>query len=83
MADLFEPERFKKFEDGMAHLEGLIEKLESGELELDEAISIFEEACKVAKWCYGKLNEAEKKIKLLLKDENGVLTLKESEIKGE
>ena len=81
MRDLFEPERFKKFRDGMEYLERLIEKLESGGLDLDEAISTFEEACKVAKWCYKKLDEAEKKIKLLIKDENGILTLKETETK--
>ena len=59
------------FEQGLARLEELVEKLEDGELGLDESLSVFEEGIRLTKELNKKLDQAEKKLELLLKDENG------------
>ena len=59
------------FEAGVARLEGLIEELENGELDLDRSLAVFEEGINLSRQLNQKLDEAEKKLELLLKDENG------------
>lgn len=55
-----------KFEDAMQELEAITSKLEKGDLSLDESVSNFEEGMKLAKKCNNILEEAEKKIKILV-----------------
>ncbi len=55
-----------KFEDAMQELEAITAKLEKGDLSLDESVSKFEEGMKLAKKCNNILEEAEKKIKVLV-----------------
>lgn len=55
-----------KFEDAMQELETITAKLEKGDLSLDESVSNFEEGMKLAKKCNNILEEAEKKIKVLV-----------------
>lgn len=55
-----------KFEDAMQELEVITAKLEKGDLSLDESVSKFEEGMKLAKKCNNILEEAEKKIKVLV-----------------
>lgn len=55
-----------KFEDAMQELEVITAKLEKGDLNLDESVSNFEEGMKLAKKCNNILEEAEKKIKVLV-----------------
>ncbi len=57
----------KKFEDAMARLEEIVTQLESGDLSLEESLNIFEEGMKLAKFCSAKLEEAEKKVTMLVK----------------
>jgi exodeoxyribonuclease VII small subunit len=66
----------RKFEDALAELESVVEKLESGELSLDESLKIFEQGVRLVKFCNEKLGEVEKKIDLLVKDKEGKLQLK-------
>lgn len=61
----------EKFETSLAKLEDVVKRLESGELALDDALKAFEEGVKHAAICNRKLNEAEKKIELLLKQKDG------------
>ena len=62
----------EKFEDLLVKLEGVANNLESGKLDLNESINSFEEGIKLSKLCNKKLDEAEKKIKILLEnDESG------------
>ena len=61
----------KKFEDAMARLEEIVQSLERGELSLEESIKAFEEGMKLAKFCSQKLEEAEKKVSILLKEGDG------------
>lgn len=61
----------KKFEEAMERLEHIVESLEQGELSLEESLEIFEEGMKLVNFCSKKLEEAEQKVTLLMKDQNG------------
>ena len=63
---------YKDFESALARLEELTEQLESGELQLEESITLYSEGLEIAKFCNEKLAEAEKKIKVIASDNNGV-----------
>ena len=69
----------KKFEDAVEDLEKVVERLESGELSLEESLAAFEDGVKLVKFCNEKLNEVEKKIELLVRDKEGKLQLKSLE----
>lgn len=74
-----EPKKPQKFEEALKRLEEIVEKLESGDQPLEKSLALFEEGIKLARFCNVKLNEAEKKISLLMKDKSGNLELKEVE----
>jgi exodeoxyribonuclease VII small subunit len=61
----------KTFEQSMKQLEGIVQELESGDLPLEKAIKKFEEGIQLTKLCAAKLDETEKKISLLMEDEQG------------
>jgi len=63
----------KRFEEALQELETIVQRLEDGNLSLDESLALFEEGIKLSRLCAQRLDEAEKKIELLLKDENGAL----------
>lgn len=54
------------FEDSYARLEQVIERLEGGELSLDESVALFEEGMRLARHCGQKLDDAELKVSQLL-----------------
>lgn len=56
------------FEDSMKRLEEIANELEKDDLTLDESIKKFEEGMKLSKECKKMLNEAEKKITILIGD---------------
>ncbi len=60
----------KSFEEQMENLEKIVAELENGNLNLDESVNKFEEGIKISKECNKILEEAEKKITILL-NENG------------
>ena len=61
----------KKFEDAMKQLEGIVQNLENGDLPLENSLKSFEEGMKLVKFCSSKLEEAEKKVNLLVKESDG------------
>lgn len=61
------------FEKAMKNLELIVQQLESGDQALEEAVKKFEEGVKLSKFCSEKLDETEKRITILLKDQNGNL----------
>ena len=61
----------KTFEENLKELEDIATNLESGDLGLDEAIKEFEKGIKLSKECSNKLDEAEKKINILVQGEDG------------
>jgi len=62
------------FEDSLARLETIVADLESGDLPLEEALRLFEEGIGVVKRCTRKLDEAEKRVEVLLKAADGETT---------
>ena len=59
------------FEKAMQELEILIDKMESGELNLEESLTYFEQGVKLTRQCQISLKEAEQKVAILLnKDKN-------------
>ena len=56
------------FEESIEKLEDIANKLESGELDLDSRLKIFEEGIKISNNCSKMLEKAEKKITILLED---------------
>jgi len=56
----------ENFEESMKKLEGIVTELENGNLNLDESVKRFEEGMKIAKQCNTILEDAEKKITILL-----------------
>ena len=59
------------FESAMKRLESIVHELESGDLSLDEALKKFQDGVKLSKFCSNKLDETERKVSILLKDEEG------------
>ena len=59
------------FENSMLELEQIVKKLEKGDTTLDESLSLFEKGVKLSKECQNMLDKAEKKVSVLLKNENG------------
>ena len=64
----------KTFEDSMTELEGIVTKLENGDISLDDSLKLFEQGIKLAKTCQEKLDDAEKTVKILTQNENGTMT---------
>ena len=56
------------FEQSLKRLEEIVDKLEGEELALEESLKLFEEGVKLAESCGRRLDDAEKKVTLLLKD---------------
>ncbi len=65
-----------KFEEALAKLEKIVEKLESGELSLEESITKYEEGIKLSKACSKKLKDAREKVEMLVKSDSGKLQTK-------
>ncbi len=69
-----------KFEDALKKLENIVDRLESGELELEEAINIFEEGINLSLYCQQELKKAEGRIRQLVKNLNDEFELQEFEL---
>ncbi|MBI2203104.1 MAG: exodeoxyribonuclease VII small subunit [Candidatus Rokubacteria bacterium] len=63
-----------KFEDCLARLEQIVTALETGNLPLDESLKVFEEGIALARHCSRYLEDAERRIEILVKDEAGTPT---------
>jgi len=61
------------FEEALKRLEGVVERLEEGDIPLEEALKLFEEGVQLSRVCTQKLDEAEKKIEILTRDGEGKL----------
>ena len=65
------------FEAALKQLEEIVQRLERGELPLEESLKLYEEGIRLSRLCHAKLEEAEGKIELLMKDARGDLVLDE------
>lgn len=61
------------FEDAMKKLEEIATELEKNDLDLDSSVAKFEEGMKLSKQCSQMLEEAEKRISVLIKTDDGVV----------
>jgi exodeoxyribonuclease VII small subunit len=56
------------FEQQLSELETLVDKMEKGEISLEDSLSSFEQGIKLARSCQKSLKDAELKVKILLND---------------
>lgn len=61
-----------KFEEAMKELETIANDLEKGDLSLEESVTKFEEGMKLSKKCNDIIQEAEKKITILLQKDGKI-----------
>ncbi len=60
-----------KFEDALSRLETIVTELEKGDLPLSDSLRIFEEGIKLSKNCLKMLDDAERKVAIMVQDTNG------------
>jgi exodeoxyribonuclease VII small subunit len=61
----------KKFETALARLEEIVQELEKGDIPLEQSLKLFEEGIKLSRICNKRLEEAERKVEILIKDKDG------------
>jgi len=64
-----------KFEDALAELEGLVQRLEKGELPLEESLAAFERGMALVRQLGDRLTQVEERVEKLLRTETGKLVL--------
>jgi exodeoxyribonuclease VII small subunit len=67
------------FEEALKSLENVVARLESGEIKLEESIRLFEEGMKLSSLCQKRLDDADRKIEVLLRKPGGVVSGTEDE----
>jgi exodeoxyribonuclease VII small subunit len=63
----------EKFEEALQKLEAIVAQMEEGDLPLEETLKAFEEGVRLARFCASKLDEAERKVEKLMRDQAGKL----------
>ena len=63
----------ERFEDTFKKLETIVNKLEGGDLPLEETMKLFEEGMRLSRLCSERLAEVQKRVEILLKTEDGGL----------
>lgn len=61
----------KKFEAALDRLEEIVEELEKGDVALEQSLKLFEEGIKLSRICTKRLEDAERRVDILLKDKAG------------
>jgi len=62
----------KSFEDALGKLENITTELEKGDLSLEDSLKYFDEGVELAEYCNSKLNEAQRKVEILLKKDDSL-----------
>jgi exodeoxyribonuclease VII small subunit len=63
----------EKFEEALGRLEDIVKSMEAGDMTLEESLKAFEEGIKLARLCSRKLDEAERRVEILLKQEEDLV----------
>lgn len=63
------------FESAFGRLEEILERMNSGTISLDESLKLYEEADGLINMCNKRLNDAERRIEVLIKNRNGELAI--------
>jgi exodeoxyribonuclease VII small subunit len=64
-------EQPKSFEASLEALEQIVRELESGDLPLDKSLELFEDGIRLSRQCQERLSQAERRIEVLLRDNQG------------
>ena len=62
----------KSFESSLEELEQIVRHLEAGDLPLDRSLELFEQGVRLSRECQKRLDEAERKVEILLRGSDGV-----------
>ena len=62
------------FEEAVARLEQIVRAMEEGKLSLDDSLRAFEEGIALVRFCNGRLDSAEQRVRILMSGEDGALT---------
>ena len=65
----------KNFETSLDELERIVRQLEQGELTLEKSLELFEQGVKLSRECQERLNQAERRIEILMRDNQGRATV--------
>jgi len=71
------------FEDDLKKLENVVERLERGDLTLDESVKLFEEGMKLSNACKAELDKAEGRIQILVQGKRGTMQVAEMKTEEE
>jgi len=71
------------FEQRLSELEAVVERLEQGELPLDEAVRLFEQGMHLSESCKKELNEAEGRIQVLIERAGGSMKAQDLKIEAD
>ena len=55
----------KDFEAAIAELEGIVKKLEEGDLALEKSLELYERGVQLSRFCHSKLEQAERRVEIL------------------
>jgi exodeoxyribonuclease VII small subunit len=77
-----ETQQGQNFEKSLAALERVVRELERGELPLEKSLALFEQGVRLSRECQERLNEAERRIEVLLRDGEGRTSLGAFEADG-
>jgi exodeoxyribonuclease VII small subunit len=61
----------RSFESSLEELERIVRELEQGELPLERSLELFEQGVKLSRECQDRLNQAERRIEILMRDNQG------------
>lgn len=64
----------KSFESSLKELEEIVEQLEAGDLPLERSLELFEQGVRLSRDCQQRLDEAERRVEVLLKNTDGTFT---------
>ncbi len=64
-------EKKQTFETSLQDLERIVRRLEDGDSSLEDSLKLFEDGVRISRECQERLNQAERRIEVLLKDANG------------
>lgn len=73
----------QNFESSLEELERIVGELERGDLSLEKSLELFEQGVKLSRACQERLNEAERRIEILTRDNQGRPAIKQFDTTSE
>lgn len=64
----------ERFEEALGKLEEIVRRMEAGEMTLEESLKAFEEGIRLSRLCAKKLDEADRRVDILLREEGELVT---------